>query len=407
MLLTALVALAVLWPRLDGALPAPGAAPQAAPATAEAAPSRYDPAARAVSNWHAQTGEHLLPRALALTASLSRDPPYVARCVRLNNGWCIKSARWPGEIGADAEGHTAFATLADGADAAAGLLRRYYRDYGRRSALAIVRRWAPAECRVAGAGSVLPARAGAGRAVPTPAVSAAVAPRGIGRTLRARFLARHRPGGAPRAALRVQPWSPLARMAGRPGARPAPSRVPSLAAPKPVPAIAAGIEAPARVASAARAPLRGADDPTALLESKRIPSPERMVIESAMLPAIAAGLPLLDLRLPAPLCSGDETRIRAYAGRIAGSVGLKPDDDLHLFDADGAALPNLAPVMLAMSAVELGTLRASPDLVAAAIGRLPPPRQARAAEASGVAGGAGSGTASGTASGTVGDRALR
>jgi hypothetical protein len=98
-----------------------------------------------------------------------------------------------------------------------------------------------------------------------------------------------------------------------------------------------------------------------------------MVAESAMLPAIAAGLPVLDLRLPAPLCTGDETRIRAYAARIAGSVGVKPDDDLHLFGPDGGPLPNLAPVMLAMSAVELGTLRAGPDLVAGAIGRLGDP----------------------------------
>jgi len=95
-----------------------------------------------------------------------------------------------------------------------------------------------------------------------------------------------------------------------------------------------------------------------------------MVAESALLPAIAAGLPLLDLRLPAPLCSGDEVRITAYAARIAGSVGVKPGDDLHLFAPDGSPLPNLAAVMLVMSAVELGTLRAGPDLVAGAIGRL-------------------------------------
>ncbi|KAF1853427.1 hypothetical protein Lal_00041057 [Lupinus albus] len=161
------------------------AALKANPAPAEA--PRFDPATRAVSNWQEQTAESLWPRALALTASLARNPPYVARCVRLNNGWCIKSARWPGEIGADGEGHTAFATLADGADAAARLLRRYYRDYDRRSALAIVRRWAPSECRIA----ATPGRA----SVATPAVSATLAPKGIGKTLRARFLARHRPGG--------------------------------------------------------------------------------------------------------------------------------------------------------------------------------------------------------------------
>lgn len=363
MLLNALVLLAGLMPAVEDRAATLMAAPSAFAAPAEAAPPRFDPATRSVSNWHVQAGENLLPRALALTARLAEDPPYVARCVRLNNGWCIKSARWSGEIGADAEGHTAFATMADGADAAASLLRRYFRDYGRRNALAIVRRWAPAECRAA-----TPARVG--RAVTTHAVSSTLAPRGLGRTLRARFLASHRPGGVPRArakALRVQPWSPLARMAGRPGARPAAARVPHVATLQSVPDIAAGI-APA---AESRRPVatRGAADPAALLDRK-LPSADRMVAESAQLPAIAAGLPLLDLRLPAPLCTGDEGRIQAYAARISGSVGLKPGDDLELFGPDGTPRPNLAPVMLAMSAVELGTLRAGPDLVNAAIARL-------------------------------------
>ncbi|MGU3286681.1 hypothetical protein [Methylobacterium mesophilicum] len=366
MLLNALVLLAALVPAVEDRTAALLAAPPMAAAPAEAAPPRFDPATRSVSNWHAQAGDNLLPRSLALTARLAENPPYVARCVRLNNGWCIKSARWSGEIGADAEGHTAFATMADGADAAASLLRRYVRDYNRRNALAIVRRWAPSECRVA-----MPARAGRGVAagVATPAVSANLAPRGLGRTLRARFLASHRPGGVSRArgkALRVQPWSPLARMAGRAGARPAAPRVSPVATLQPGPDIAAGIASPAAPSLS-----RGAADPAAFLDRK-VPSPDRMVAESALLPAIASGLPFLDLRLPAPLCTGDEVRIQAYAAKISGSVGLKPTDDLDLFGPDGAPRPNLAPVMLAMSAVELGTLRASPDLVEAAIARLKP-----------------------------------
>jgi len=380
MLLTALVLLASLAPRAaEGTDALLRALPLRPPVTVPAAPPHYDPAIRAVSNWHAQTAAGLRPQALALTASLARDPPYVARCVRLNNGWCIKSARWPGEIGADGEGHTAFATLGDGADAAARLLRRYYRDYGRRSALAIVRRWAPSECRGA-------SPSGAASAA-TAAVSSGLAPRGLGRTLRARFLARHRPGGAPRlasaragqaGALRVQPWSPLARLGGRPGGRAVAGRaLPRVHGPRPVGDIATGLtpisDTPVSTKPISATPLRGAEDPAALLAGRRVPSPDRMVAESAMLPAIAAGLPVLDLRLPAPLCTGDETRIRAYAARIAGSVGVKPDDDLHLFGPDGGPLPNLAPVMLAMSAVELGTLRAGPDLVAGAIGRLGDP----------------------------------
>jgi hypothetical protein len=115
--------------------------------------------------------------------------------------------------------------------------------------------------------------------------------------------------------------------------------------------------------------LAGADDPSALLSRSSLAA-DRLVAESAALPAIAAGLPMLDLRLPAPLCGGDQARIENYAARIAGSVGLRPGDDLKLFAADGSPMPNLAPVMLAMSGVELGTLRAGPELVGAAIRRL-------------------------------------
>jgi hypothetical protein len=341
-----------------------------------------------------------MPASLALVVKYaSTEPGFVARCVKLNNYWCIKQARWRGELGGDGEGHTGFATAADGADAAANLLRRYYRDYGRRTALAIVRRWAPAEC---GGGPVAAAApAGTKRAAVGLRVSAALAPRGLGSTLRARFLAGHARGGAPRrvaarsgGGLRVQPWSARARLAGHPG------RVGRIAAPRPVADIAAGIgpsskttgpetarpiqglaaaggllppprfpldvPAPA-VLRPVRAPARGADNPSALLAS------DRLVAEAASLPSIAAGLPagsLLDLRVPAPFCSTDETRIRAYADRIATSVGLTAQDDLGLFAPDGTPTARLAPVMLAMSAVELGSLRATPALIAAAIARL-------------------------------------
>ncbi|WP_409564134.1 hypothetical protein [Methylobacterium sp. J-068] len=357
----------------------------------------FQPEARAVSNWRFQAGEALRPTSLALVARYAAtEPSFVARCVKLNNYWCIKRARWTGEIGADAEGHTGFATAADGADAAAQLLRRYYRALGRRTALAIVRRWAPAECRI-GTGTPLAAR-GSG-----PRLSPDLAPRGIGRTLRARFLARHPRGGVPRAAvaarggqLRIQPWSPLARISGRAH----PARAASVA-PRPV---ADGKAAPAARPSGGALLVRPSEllvkpsqviaKPSVLLVEpsvvlgRSIPAEraaprartasaaglqERFVAESAALPAIVAGLPglpLLDLSVPAPLCANDETRIRNYATRIAASVGLKVEDDLKLFDAEGRPLPNLRPVMLAMSSVELGSLRASPALVEAAVARL-------------------------------------
>ncbi len=140
----------------------------------------------------------------------------------------------------------------------------------------------------------------------------------------------------------------------------------------PLPTIATGIgEAP-----------RGA----AAIEPGRILDGARLAAEAAALPTLAAvpasSLPPA-LRPPAPLCGSDELRIQAYAARIAGSVGVKPGDDLGLFTADGQATARLAPVLLAMSSVELGALRASPALVAAAIARADTERTAarRQAEA--------------------------
>ncbi|WP_286159001.1 hypothetical protein [Methylobacterium sp. Leaf456] len=341
------------------ALPAPEAAPTLPPSLSLVA--------RAVSNWREEAGQNLAPTSLALVVRYAAtEPGFVARCVRLNNYWCVKQARWSGELGGDAEGHTGFATAADGADAAAGLLRRYYRDYGRRTALAIVRRWAPAEC-----GAPRPVARSVPRGGTTaPAVSAGLAPQGIGRTLRARFLARHGRGGVARAlppvagSLRVQPWSARARLAGHPGRAPRAAALPPL---RPTADIVTGLKA----ASAAPAP-RAVTDPAAVLASSRPLDASRLTAEAAALPALAA-LPkgsLLDLSVPAPLCSGDETRIRNYAARIAGSVGMGSEDDLRLFDGDGRAGANLLPVLRAMSAVELGTLHAAPALIAAAVERL-------------------------------------
>ncbi|TFZ58408.1 hypothetical protein E4V01_11800 [Methylorubrum sp. Q1] len=385
MLLETLLALTMLLPRIEPALDAARARLPPLPRAAEAPPApapSFSLVARAVSNWREQAGENLAPGSLAFVVRhAATEPGFVARCVRLNNYWCIKQARWSGELGGDAEGHTGFATAADGADAAVQLLRRYQRDYGRRSALAIVRRWAPAEC-----GTARPVAAAPVGGKPRPparqaAVSTTTAPRGIGGTLRARFLARHGRGGVARAApsaaagLRVQPWSARARLAGHPGRVPRAVARSAVSVPKTAPDIATGLtEAPQIAAKppAAVTPARalvasGAANPAALL------APDRLAAEAAALPSIAASLPkgsLLDLSLPAPVCANDETRIRNYAARIAGSVGLKPDDDLRLFRDDGRPSDNLLPVLLAMSSVELGTLHASKALVSAAIERL-------------------------------------
>jgi len=101
-----------------------------------------------------------------------------------------------------------------------------------------------------------------------------------------------------------------------------------------------------------------------------------------------AGLPGPDVASPPALpalrpvvsCAPDEQRIRNYAARIAQGLGLGPNDDLRLFDDDGRPLPNLTRVMLAMSSVELGMLRASASLVQGAVARAA--LRAQAADAS-------------------------
>ncbi|MBM3624243.1 MAG: hypothetical protein FJX16_02785, partial [Alphaproteobacteria bacterium] len=132
------------------------AAPQKAPAVvvapsstlAAAAPSpTYRPDVRAVDNWRMESALALeMAPFAAIRRAVGAEESEPARCVKLNNYWCIKSAGWNGEIAADPDGHVAFASAEEGAVVAALLLRRYYVDYGRRTARAIVERWAPAQC---------------------------------------------------------------------------------------------------------------------------------------------------------------------------------------------------------------------------------------------------------------------
>lgn len=297
---------------------------------------RYEPGAREVTNWRFEAVDDLEPKPVVVMAALFRaERPFVTRCVKLNNYWCIKSARWNGELATDSEGHVGFASADHGADAAATLLRRYYLDFKRKSALDIVRRWAPAECNVAtGLGGL-----------------AVLAVRGIGGTVRARYLASRRTGRAVR-------YTAQARPGGRPGRV---SMVIPLAPKTPqfrVPDIAAGMgekAKPARppeplVARAKTVPAR--------------PAPPRTATASTAPKQQGEAKPVT-----ATACAPDEQRLRNYAGRMVDGLDVGPTDDLKLFAEDGTPLPNLAPVMLAMSAFELGALRATPELVQGAIQR--------------------------------------
>lgn len=290
--------------------------------------------ARKVSNWRVEAAGDLEPRAMAALAALvEADRPLVTRCVKLNNYWCIKSARWDGEVGADDEGHVGFRSAESGADAAALLLRRYYLEFGRKTALDIVRRWAPTECNaVSGPGGLM-----------------ALAVRGIGATLRARYLASRRGKGRVSFTSRV------------PGGRVS-AVIPRAGPTFRVPDIATGLGEPKSTSLAASLPTRVAPAKPSTRSSTR-PTPPRKLARADP-PAMTGATPT-----PVMACVPDEQRIRNYAARIVVDLGLEPTDDLALFDPDGTPRPNLPRVMLAMSSVELGVLHASTHLIDGAVER--------------------------------------
>ncbi|QGM93228.1 hypothetical protein F7D13_03895 [Methylocystis rosea] len=327
------------------AVAAPHKAPAAivAPSSVFAAtPSpAYQPQARAVDNWRFESALALeMAPVAAIRRALGAEAGEPARCVKLNNYWCIKSAGWNGEIAADADGHVAFASAEEGAAVAALLLRRYYVNYGRRTARAIVERWAPAQCSLVFAPAAprrpavalgLPAsRGGMARMSPQRVASMGIALRGIQGTLRARWLAAHGRGGV------------NLKTARRPLARPVDLI--------PAPSIMAGVsELPARREKLAE-----------LIE----PAP-RLTI---------ADLPPSPAPRPPPLgvsnCSGELARIATYAANMAQGVVGGPNEDLTLFTADGAPTENLAKVMANMAAVEIGPARPRDALIRIAVAQL-------------------------------------
>ena len=306
-----------------------GGAQQAQEAPAQEA--RYQADTREVTNWRSEAMDALEPKpVVAMAALFKAERPFITRCVKLNNYWCIKSARWNGELATDTEGHVGFVSADHGADAAATLLRRYYMEYKRKSALDIVRRWAPAECNVAtGIGGV-----------------AMLAVRGIGGTVRAQYLASRRKGGAVRYTAKAGP-------SGRPGrvsmVIPMASKTPQFR----VPSIAAGLGEKPKPAKPPQAPVASR------------PKPARQPATTAS----TAPKPAPKVQVAAA-CPSEEQRHRNYAGRMVEGLGLGPADDLKLFAEDGTPQPNLIRVMLAMSAFELGALRANPDLVEGAVRRM-------------------------------------
>lgn len=292
--------------------------------TGRPAQAAFQAEGRSVSNWQSEALGNLdLPPATEARLASGADPAGIPRCVKLNNYWCIKRARWAGEIAADSEGHVAFASALDGAVAAALLLRRYYLDYNRRSALAILSRWAPEQCAGPAAGS---ARLHSPRASRFASL-AAIAPLGIRNTLRARWLAANRPvsaGQGKKAILRrsFAASRPLAMM--------------------PAPEIAVGM------GEAGRAP----------------------VFEATKFAALEFPVPVAGRQLGG--CGGESMRIHTYALAAIAGIALSPAEDLRLFPTKQTPGTNLRQLLANMAKVEIGPLAPRPGLIAAAVARLAP-----------------------------------
>ncbi|NUJ79548.1 hypothetical protein HUN39_05840 [Methylocystis sp. FS] len=337
MLIEALLTmLAVAAPhKAPAALVAPSSIFAATPSPA------YQPQTRAVDNWRFESALALeMAPVAAIRRAFGAEAGEPARCVKLNNYWCIKSAGWSGEIAADADGHVAFASAEEGAAVAALLLRRYYVDYGRRTARAIVERWAPAQCslvvmptaprRPAAAPGLPASRGGMARMPPQRVAPMGIAPRGIQNTLRARWLAAHGRGGV------------NLKTARRPLAKPVDLM--------PAPSIMAGVsELPARREKLAE-----------LIQ----PSPQTSVVD----------LPPSPAPRPPPFgvsnCSGELARIATYAANMAQGVVGGANEDLALFTAAGLPTENLAKVMANMAAVEIGPARPRDALIRIAVAQL-------------------------------------
>lgn len=332
----------------------------------------YDPGQRAVDNWRAESALWLEMSPLAAAKrALGAEDGDPARCVKLNNYWCVKRAGWNGEIAADADGHVAFASAEEGAAVAALLLRRYYVDYKRKSARAIVERWAPAQCSpmMPRATPGVPAsREGMARMLPQRVVPMGLAPRGIQNTLRARWLAAHGRGGVA--------WS-----------APAPAAARAERAEKILElrqrAEAYRLAAFRRVHRTPPHPLRLMPAPSIMAGVAETRAHHERSLAAKPAPdagsAIDAASALADL--PAPIappppfagavdCSGELLRIANYAAHVAEGIAASPNDDLQLFDDAGRPTGNLARALANMAAVEIGPSRPRPGLVTAAVAQL-------------------------------------
>jgi hypothetical protein len=299
-----------------------------------------------VDNWQTQA---VLDLDLRVTTALSwlagKAPANLPRCIRLNNYWCIKKAGWSGEIGADPEGHVAFASAREGAVVAILLLRRYYLQYGRKSARAILAHWAPAQCPqpVVASGDQLSFSAPS--LVP-------LAKHGLGNTLRARWLAAHGRGGTVRTRMGAREAAPRRSVVpDRPSRAIAAPKI-ALGGASPEPPLV--LEPPIKTEALRSASTRGS-------ASSRHP---------ALLPGtpVVAATPLLPGVPPRTGgCPAEGARLANYAAHAIEGIARSEDEDLKLFGADGRPLAALPRLLANMAAVEIGPYRADTKLIEAAV----------------------------------------
>ena len=133
-----------------------------------------------------------------------------------------------------------------------------------------------------------------------------------------------------------------------------------------------------KVAKAPRTRIAGGLPPLMRAPSIAVGLGEKpMAMPELKLASLAMPGPELDRRDPArpePLrpiinCDSETNRLKAYAQKASAGVAASPEEDLALFTPEGEPTPNLARVMENMSAVEIGPLRADKAVIAAGIAR--------------------------------------
>jgi hypothetical protein len=308
-----------------------------------APPVTFKSAERAVTNWRIEAAANLDLPAVSLAKFLGEaSGTNVPRCVKLNNYWCVKRAGWAAEIASDAEGHVAFSTALEGATVAAMLLKRYYLEYHLRSAQAIISRWAPAQCGLMASAASRPmvtSKPIAKGPAKAKTVSRALAPLGIGNTLRARWLAGHRPG------------SPGIKAAGG-VSRSVITNHPSVITNHPSVVM---MKAPEIAVGMGESSLDHASRPRPLEPFAPLRLASLGLSEPLPLPNTAAN------------CALESQRIHNYAVRASDGLAASLDGDLHLFEPDGTPTPNLPHMLENMAKVEIGPLAARKTLIEAGV----------------------------------------